>query len=186
LEAFATLLEKWTKSINLIAPKTIPYIWDRHILDSAQMFELAPKGWTGWTDLGSGGGLPGVIISILDPENRPVTLVESDQRKCLFLKTVKRELSLNLIVERSRIESVSILPAPILSARALAPLSDLLTFSERVLEQRGIALFAKGENYQTELDHARKSWQFDLLAHPSQTNASARILEISRIRRRES
>ena len=186
LRAFAALLEKWTKSINLIAPKSVPDIWERHILDSAQLFTLAPENWVSWTDLGSGGGLPAVVISIMDQQQRPITLVESDQRKCLFLKTVRRELSLNMTVEHSRIETATLTPSSILTARALAPLADLLAFSESSLSPNGTALFAKGENYKTELDVAQKNWQFDLSLHQSLTNQDARILEISRIRRRES
>ena len=185
LRAFVALLEKWTKSINLIAPKSVSDIWNRHILDSAQMCTLAPDNWTSWTDLGSGGGLPAVVISILDQENRPISLIESDQRKCLFLKTVKRELSLNMSVVHSRIDSADISPASVLSARALAPLTDLLSFAGKTLAPDGTALFLKGENYQAELDQAFQNWQFDLSMHPSQTNSNARILEISRIRRRE-
>ena len=185
LSEFAGLLEKWTKSINLIAPKTVSDIWNRHILDSAQLFALAPAGWKNWTDLGSGGGLPAVIIAILDQEDRPITLVESDQRKCLFLKTVKRELALNLEIKTVRIEAADLSAAAVLSARALAPLSDLLSFAENILAPDGIALLAKGETFQAELDQARKKWQFDLSPHPSQTNPGARILEISRISRRE-
>lgn len=186
LRAFAALLEKWTRSINLISPKTVPQIWERHILDSAQVSSLAPKGWTHWVDLGSGGGLPAVVVAIMDQDSRPITLVESDQRKCLFLNTVRRELSLNLNVVHSRIESATLDPGTILSARALAPLSALLSFSMDILAPDGTALFAKGENYKAELDQARTEWEFDLLTHPSQTNPDARILEISRIRRRES
>ena len=149
------------------------------------MLDLVSREWDSWVDLGSGGGLPGVVVAVLDHQNRPVTLVESDQRKCLFLRTVKRELSLNLDVQHSRIEKANLTPATILSARALAPLTDLLSYSEGILAPEGTALFAKGESFQTELDVAQQNWQFDLSIHTSQTNSDARILEISRIRRRE-
>lgn len=186
LKVFAALLEKWTKSINLISPKTVPEIWTRHIVDSAQLFGIAPQAWESWVDLGSGGGLPAIVVAILDQDERPITLVESDKRKCLFLNTVRRELSLNMTVENSRIEKVDKTPTSILSARALAPLTDLLEYAETILAQDGVALFQKGARFNEELDQARKSWHFDVLAHTSQTNPDARILEISRIHRRES
>ncbi|MCF2906036.1 16S rRNA (guanine(527)-N(7))-methyltransferase RsmG [Octadecabacter sp. CECT 8868] len=186
LDHFSMLLEKWTKSINLIAPNTVSEIWTRHIADSAQILQYAPPRWRNWTDMGSGGGLPGVVIAILDPEDRPMTLIESDKRKCLFLNTVRRELSLNLNVLNDRIEQVQIEHASVLSSRALAPLSELLSFAEKLLEPDGIALFSKGARYQEELDLARQGWHFDVSAHQSETNADARILEISRIRPSES
>lgn len=186
LQSYTSLLEKWTKSINLIAPKTVPEIWTRHIVDSAQVLNLAPATWKNWVDLGSGGGLPGIVIAILDEQDRPITLIESDKRKCLFLNTVRRELSLNLTIENSRIEQTNILTSSVVSARALAPLPDLLNYSERLLAHDGIALLSKGITFQKELDQAKKTWDFDMLAHTSQTNSDARILEISRISRRES
>lgn len=185
LEALVNLLTKWTKSINLIAPNSVPDIWKRHILDSAQVYQIAPKSWTQWVDLGSGGGLPALVIAILDESQHPMTLVESDKRKCLFLSTVRRELSLNISVENTRIEKADIDRADVLSARALASLSDLLVYSERLLKPDGIALFSKGERFQQELDEASKDWHFDMKAHPSKTNTDARILEISGIQRRE-
>lgn len=185
LQIFGALIEKWTKRINLIAPNTVPDIWDRHIVDSAQVYQYADPSWAHWVDLGSGGGLPGLVIAILDPSKRPVTLIESDTRKCLFLNTVRRELNLNVTVLNERIDAVSIPPADILSARALAPLQDLLGFTANLLKPSGTALFSKGIKYEEELDAALKNWQFEHIAHASHTNPDARILEISRIHRRE-
>lgn len=186
LEYFCALIQKWTKSINLIAPTTVPFIWDRHIVDSAQIFLLAPVGWQVWTDLGSGGGLPAVVVAILDQECRPITLIESDQRKCLFLKTARRELELNIEVVNARIEAANVTKSDVLSARALAPLQALLPFANQHLMPSGTALFAKGARFQEELDDAAEAWQFDLTAHISKTNPDSRILELSRISRRES
>ena len=105
LEHFSRLVRKWTKSINLIAPSTLDAIWERHILDSAQIFEIAGSNWVTWTDIGSGGGFPGLVVAILDQDEREITLVESDQRKCLFLNTVRRELNLSVRIVQQRIES---------------------------------------------------------------------------------
>lgn len=181
LHSLSDLISKWTKAINLIAPASLSDIWDRHIIDSAQLFGLAGPDWNHWVDLGSGGGLPGLVIAALDQGNRPVTLVESDTRKCLFLNTARRELNLNVTVINERIETAKTEPADILSARALAPLVRLLDHANYYLAPTGKALFPKGEKYQEELDVAHKTWQITYEAHESITNADARILEISRI-----
>lgn len=185
LSYYADLLRKWTVKINLVAPSTLSTLWERHILDSAQLFNIAPPDWTRWTDIGSGGGLPGLVIAILDTQRRPITLIESDQRKSLFLNTVRRELDLNVAVISKRIEHTETNPADVLSARALAPLNVLLESAEKHLSADGKALFLKGERYQEELDQAAKNWHFDATAHPSQTHQNARILEVTRIKRRE-
>jgi len=186
LQYLTTLITKWTRSINLIAPKSVPEIWDRHIVDSAQVYNCAPTNWTHWLDLGSGGGLPGLVIAILDQDQRPITLVESDKRKCLFLSNARRELGLNVQIINDRIENVEIGDADVLSARALAPLPDLLTFSDNLLMPSGTAIFPKGARFQDELDQAGRAWHFEARAHKSLTNPDSRVLEISRIHRRES
>ena len=185
LEQLSALIIKWTKSINLISPNSIPEIWDRHIIDSAQIYQIAPPDWTNWVDLGSGGGLPALVIAILDQERRPITLIESDQRKCLFLNTAKRELDLNLVVVNRRIEMTDLGNFDVMSARALAPLSDLMTYAVQYLSGDGKAILPKGARFQEELDLAAQDWQFDLTQHPSETSPESRILEVSRIRRRE-
>lgn len=185
LETLAALITKWTRKINLIAPNTVDDIWNRHLVDSAQIYALSPRKWSHWIDLGSGGGLPALVVAILDPANQPMTLIESDQRKCQFLQTARRELSLNITVLNARIDAAAPTKADIISARALAPLTDLLVHAENLLSPNGIALFSKGARFQEELDQADKSWHFDVKQHPSQTSVEARILEISGIRRRE-
>ena len=185
LQIFVDLTLKWTKAINLIAPSTSEQIWTRHIKDSAQLFEIAPGNWNTWTDLGSGGGFPGLVIAILSDPSRTVTLIESDKRKCQFLNTVRRELDLNVNVREGRIEDVDVAPADVLSARALSGLPNLLHHADRFLDQSGIALFPKGQNYQSELNEATKDWEFNEVLHTSRTHSAGRILEISGIKRRE-
>ena len=185
LKAFVALVEKWTAKINLISKASIPHIWNRHIVDSAQLFELAPKQGH-WVDIGSGGGFPGVVLAILASENRgplQFTLVESDQRKCAFLRTASRELDLGIIVRSERIESIEPLKADILTARALADLSDLLGFAERHLLPTGLALFPKGAQWKKEDQEARKLWSYDCEPVKSETSADAAILSIKEIAR---
>ena len=185
LQAYCDLVQKWTRKINLISSQSISDIWNRHIVDSAQIFDLAPP--TGhWVDLGSGGGFPGIVVAILSKgagQDRRVTLVESDQRKCTFLRTAIRELELPATVVMGRIEDVEPLEAMVLSARALANLDVLFEFCERHLSPEGTALFPKGSSWQSELDDARAQWSCSCEPIRSRTNAEAAILKIKDITR---
>lgn len=185
LQLYEALLKKWTRKINLISPKTVPDIWHRHIEDSAQVLKSAPRNWRSWVDLGSGGGLPGIVVAIIDNQNRPVTLIESDTRKSLFLDTVRRELNLNVTVINDRIENVKSVNADVVSARALSNLSQLFAFSQLHSSEKATMLFQKGATYQEELDLAEKDWHFEYVIHSSATNKDACILKISELSRRE-
>ncbi len=184
LKALESLLLKWNPAINLVSKASLSQSWDRHILDSAQIFHLAPHVAT-WADLGSGGGFPGIVVACLAKELNPdltVTLVESDQRKATFLRQAIRELSLKADVRAERIESTAPLAAAALSARALAPLTDLLGFSQRHLHPDGIALFLKGSSWKDEVAMAQKQWHFNLYAHPSATDPNGAILAVKAIK----
>jgi 16S rRNA (guanine527-N7)-methyltransferase len=187
LQAYAALLEKWSAKINLVAPGTVADLWDRHILDSTQVFALAPRTAMTWVDMGTGGGLPGLVCAILARDQMPnckFTLVESDQRKSAFLMTASRELGLaKLQVLAQRIESVPPQGAQIVTARALAPLPDLLSMVQRHIASDGIALLPKGKAYAEELEAARHEWHFAAVAHVSRTDPAARVLEIKEISR---
>lgn len=185
LSSFRDLLIKWNPKINLVSKTSLVEVWDRHIRDSAQMYPLAGI-CRNWVDMGSGGGLPGLVITIVARELNPdlhVTMIESDMRKATFLRTVIRELGLTATALTSRIEKTDPLNADVLSARALADLSSLLFFADRHLSPTGQALFFKGETWQKEVDEARKAWSFDLVSHTSKTNPNAAILEVREIKR---
>ena len=184
LKAFAELVRKWNPKINLVSKDSSNDLWSRHILDSVQIFELVP-GPGKWVDLGSGGGFPGIVISILNQEERnfDVVMVESDQRKSAFLRTAIRELDLAAKVKTERIEELECLEADVLSARALADLTKLLGFAELHLKRGGIALFPKGQSWQREDLEARQDWNYDLETVTSKTNSDAAILKIKDIAR---
>ncbi len=185
LSGFVALVVKWTAKINLISKSSIPEIWQRHILDSVQIFDLAPAGGH-WVDLGSGGGFPGIVIAILTQDTdipHQVTLVESDLRKGTFLRAAIRELELQARVISDRIEKCDPLHADILSARALADLEKLLNHTERHLSPQGTALFPKGAQWQQEDAAARRLWSYDCEAVTSKTNPEAAILKIKEIKR---
>lgn len=186
VEQFAALLTKWTRRINLVAPATLPELWDRHIRDSAQLFAHAPRSAHLWVDLGSGGGLPGIVCAILACEHMPdcrFVLIESDTRKSAFLTTAARTLDLPVTVLSRRAEEAPPQAADIISARALAPLDQLLPLVARHLAGSGVALLPKGKNHAQELAAAEQEWQFDHRSHPSLTDPLARLLVIRNIRR---
>jgi len=186
LIAYEALLRKWNAAINLVSPQTLSQVWTRHFLDSAQIFALGPETARHWADLGSGGGFPGLVIAVLAAEKRPdlaVTLVESDRRKSAFLMTAARELCVSVTVKSERIEVLAPLQADILSARALAPLTDLLGFAERHLAPGGTCLFPKGARWREELAQACERWSFHHNPHPSETESEAVILQIDGVKR---
>lgn len=184
LEAFAELVRKWNPKINLVSKSSLDDLWDRHILDSVQVFRLVEEGGN-WVDIGSGGGFPGIVIAILNQEEQRfrVRLVESDQRKCAFLRTAIRELGLTATVDNERIENAQNLEADILSARALSDLSQLLTYAEMHLKPSGVAIFPKGQNWQQEVEETQHLWSYQFEAITSKTNSAAAVLMIKDITR---
>jgi 16S rRNA (guanine527-N7)-methyltransferase len=185
LEAYVALVQKWNPRINLVSKISLDDIWDRHIWDSAQVYSVRPVSGL-WADFGSGGGLPAIVLSIFAKQHQPnalVHMVESDQRKCAFLRTAVRELELNAKVSAERIESLSALNANVVSARALTELSGLLAFAEQHCAKDGVAVFQKGATWQKELAQAQENWSFEYEAHNSQTNPDAVILKIREIAR---
>ncbi len=184
LEAFSALVEKWTKKINLISTQSRSELWQRHILDSAQVYALAPVG--SWLDIGSGGGFPGIVSAILARgagDHREFALMDSDQRKCVFLRTAARELDLDISVISERIEVAPPFCADVLSARAVADLGSLMAHAQRHLSADGTALFMKGKSWREEHSRAQIQWSYDLEAIISESNPEAVILKIKEIRR---
>lgn len=181
LERYAELIRQWNPRINLVAPGSVEHLKTRHIDDCLQVAKLTPEVVGTWADLGSGGGLPGLVIAIAFSEQPATfTLVESDQRKCAFLRTVVRELNLpNTTIKTARIESLDPLNADQISARALAPLPRLMPYLDRHLARDGCAWLMKGQRWQAEVTEAREEWQFDCTAYPSRSQDGAAILKIS-------
>jgi len=186
LAQYEALLQQWNPKINLVAKSTLSQVWQRHILDSAQIFPHIPQDTKLLTDIGSGAGFPGLVLAVLAKEKIPdlsITLVESDQRKCAFLRAVARELSLSVNILTTRIEQAELAQADILTARALAPIADLLTFQENLLHPDGVCLFLKGANYATEILKAKESFDFAVESIKSRTDPNGVILRISGVSR---
>lgn len=181
LHAFQDLLLKWTARINLISPGTRDDTWHRHIEDSAQLWLHAPARARSWIDLGSGGGLPGIVIAILATEHDPaleITLVESDQRKAAFLRQCRQEFGLDIDVCTNRIEAVPPGPRDVISARALAPLPRLLELAQRFVHPGSVLLFPKGRRADFELTEARRHWHIAAEEIPSRTDPDGKLLKI--------
>lgn len=184
LELLERELQRWQKIKNLVGPATLDHIWDRHIVDSLQILDLAPDAQT-WVDLGSGAGFPGLVLAIAGQERGlRVHLVESNDRKCAFLREIARLTGSQVTVHPARLETVIsnfVGKADIVSARALAALPQLLEWTEPLLKAGTIGLFPKGRDAEIELTEARKRWTFDADILPSRTDSEARILRITSI-----
>ncbi len=185
LELYARLLLQWQKAVNLVAPTTLPQVWQRHFADSAQLITLAPKAKI-WVDLGSGGGFPGLAIAIMIANQGEccVHLVESNSRKCAFLSEVARRTGAPARVHNMRIADAAAsgaVPAgDAVTARALAPLEALLELAVPFFSDASVGLFLKGREAGVEVADARKRWMFDLKVHPSISDAHGQILEIGK------
>jgi 16S rRNA (guanine527-N7)-methyltransferase len=185
LEALLDLTARWTRRINLVSSESLKDGWRRHIVDSIQVHRAAPVA-THWADLGTGGGYPGLVIAILEAERDTparVTLVESDARKCAFLRAALRECGVAADVVPSRIEALPPLGVDVISARALASLDRLLAYADHHLAPGGTAIFPKGARWRDEVVTAKRNWTFKATTIPSITESDAVLLRIGEISR---
>lgn len=180
LTAYADLLVRWNARINLVSRPDLAQLWPRHIADSLQLAALIPQG-ARVVDMGSGGGFPGLVIAMATDAH--VTLIESDQRKAAFLREASRVAGVRTRVIAARIEAAEAGPADIITARALAPLPQLLQWGVRFLDKEGFCLFLKGKNADEELNAANADWRMAVTRIPSRTDADGIILRLSDIRR---
>jgi len=185
LRRYAEILAKWQKSINLVAPESLKDLWRRHMLDSAQLQTLLPPQIQALVDMGSGAGFPGLVLAILGVPN--VHLIESDARKCVFLAEAVRAAGLsagqNPIIHKARLEDVADLQADVVTARACAPLAQLLTYAEPFLQAHSICLFLKGGRVDEELTEAEKTWRMGVERFPSLSDPSGTILRMKQVAR---
>jgi 16S rRNA (guanine527-N7)-methyltransferase len=179
-------LRRWQSVKNLVGSGTLDRIWIRHVADSAQLLDHAPDARR-WIDLGSGAGFPGLVLGVLlrDRPDAQIHLVESNGRKCAFLRHAARVTGANAVVHQARLETVvgrfagSI---DVVTARALARLVDLIAWTRPLLQSGAIGLFPKGREAQAELTEAAKSWTFSAQIVPSRTSSDGRILRIKGLR----
>ncbi len=181
LKTFATLLATWNRRINLVSRGDLARLWERHIADSLQLVPLMPENLPGAVDLGSGAGFPGLVLAIAT--GVPFSLIEADHRKAAFLIEAARLTNAPVSVQTVRIEKIRLSPARLVTARALAPLPDLLALADPFLAPGGVALFPKGESAGNELTAAAAEWHMRIERFSSRTDPTASILRISEIRR---
>ena len=183
LERYRSYLAEWNEKMNLIGPATLDTFWSRHAWDSAQILPLAPDALT-WADLGTGAGLPGIVLAIMQ-KDRPgfhVHLVDSLTKRCRFLNEVVCGLQLPATVHNSRAEDLS-LTVDIVTARACAPLSRLLGYAQPYVKRGAQALFLKGQEVASELEDAARTWDFEADVSPSLSDARGRIVRVRRLGR---
>ena len=188
LDRFVELLREWQAKTNLVAPSTLPTLWTRHIADSLQLLTLAPDAKI-WVDLGSGGGFPGIVLAcaLAEVSGGMVHLVERNAKKAAFLREALRITGASGTVHLADIEdSVDRITGPVdcVTARAVAPLHQLIGFAEPLVGRGAKALFLKGQDVEAELTKATKCWKIDSQLHSSRTGGHGWIVELDRIGRR--
>lgn len=179
MRQFAALVARWSAKINLVSRHDIAHLWQRHVLDSLRLVPLIPPGTQFAIDLGSGAGFPGMVLAIAT--DIPFTLIESDKRKAAFLMDAARELAAPVKVLAGRIEDAKTQAAPLITARALAPLDKLLGLAAPHLAADGICLFLKGRNLDSELAAASPLWHMRTQRFP-EGEADDCILKVSQLR----
>lgn len=181
LDQFVALVLAWNRTINLIGKQDAAQIRARHLDDSLALLPHLPEGFARAIDLGSGGGFPGLVLAIAT--GRPFDLVESDQRKAAFLREAARVTNAPATVHAARIEAVRLAPAPLVTARALAPLATLLDWATPLLAPGGVCVFPKGRTAEQELTQAREQWHMRVEQWSNPLAPDARILRLSEISR---
>jgi 16S rRNA (guanine527-N7)-methyltransferase len=187
LDRFLDLLWTWQEKTNLVSPSTLPRLWSRHVSDSLQLLDIAP-GAKVWMDLGSGGGFPGIVLAcaLADTPGALVHLVERNGKKAGFLREALRVTGAPGSVHLADIEdTVDRVASPVdwVTARAVAPLNQLIGFAEPLVKRGAKALFPKGQDVEAELTEATKYWKIEPRLHPSRTGGHGWIVELDRIER---
>jgi 16S rRNA (guanine527-N7)-methyltransferase len=188
LDRYVALLGQWQTKTNLVAPSTLPHIWTRHIADSLQLLDLKPNARI-WVDLGSGGGFPGVVLAcaLAEIPGAQIHLVERIAKKAAFLREAIRVTAAPGVVHLSEIGDIVEKWAgrvDCVTARALAPLHQLIGFVEPLVAKGATALLLKGQDVEAELTESTKYWNIRHKLHPSRTGGQGWIVEIDRIERR--
>ncbi|MEO5614342.1 MAG: 16S rRNA (guanine(527)-N(7))-methyltransferase RsmG [Cypionkella sp.] len=186
-ERLVVLLEmvrKWNPAINLVGSATLDNGWDRHVLDSAQLFELGRIESGVWVDFGSGAGFPGLVLAAIAAEKTPgvrFVLIEADRRKATFLMQAAHNLRLSVQILTKRLEELTPMLADVITARAFASLDHICGQAAKHLVPTGTGVFSKGANHESEIAEAKMKWSFDCEKLPSRTDNSGVILRLRNI-----
>lgn len=180
LDRYAELLVEWNQKFNLVAASTLPHIWQRHFLDSAQLRRFIPESTTSIVDIGAGAGFPGLVLAILGAPK--ITLIESVGKKAKFLQAVIDDLKLNAVVRNERAEQIKDLKVDVITARACASLNELLKISKSLAHKDTLFIFPKGQNADAELTESAKYWTFEHLKIPSLSDNSGSVLILRNVK----
>lgn len=184
LEAYAALLRRWQKAVNLVSNASLDDFWRRHFLDSAQLARYLPPEPGAILDLGSGAGFPGLVLAIVT--GREIHLAESDKRKAAFLAEAIRTTAAPAFLHADRIENLRLPPVATVTARALAPLDELLAYAAPRLKPEGTCLFLKGRRVEEELTQAREHWIMKAERFPSIADPGGTVIRLGGIARAKS
>lgn len=184
LRAYEASLQEWQNKFNLVSKSSLDDAWNRHFIDSMQLFKFIPQSAQSLYDFGSGAGFPGMVLAIMAAEKTPylkVSLIESIGKKTLYLKHVSEICSVNVEIFNQRIESLPKNKVDVITSRAMTSLSDLLGYAYPFCKKETVCIFPKGKKHQEEIDEAKKHWQFECQIHPSETSSEGVILVITKL-----
>lgn len=184
LKTYLSLLQDWQAKFNLVSKSSLDDAWNRHFLDSMQLYKYIPQSAQTLADFGSGAGFPGMVLAIIAKENTPylkVTLIESIKKKTLYLNEVAKATSTPVEIINDRIENLTNIHFDVITSRAMTALNDLLGYAAPFCRKNTVCIFPKGKNYASELAEAHKNWHFKCHIEPNEMSEEGRILIITDI-----
>ena len=187
LKAYEASLVEWQNKFNLVSNSSLQDCWNRHFVDSAQLFKFIPASAKTLLDFGSGAGFPAMVLAIMAKEKTPylkVSLVESIAKKTLYLNEVKKICNLDVEVLNQRIESLPNKKVDVITSRAMASLKELLNYTQKFFAKNTICIFPKGKKYLEEIAEAKKQWSFDCEIYDSETSDEGKILIIKNLQKK--
>jgi 16S rRNA (guanine527-N7)-methyltransferase len=185
LSIYEKMLVEWSEKFNLVSASTLPHIWSRHFLDSAQLMKFIPDRAETLADMGAGAGFPGLVLAIMakgTQRNLKIYEIESTGKKADFLQAVVDQLQLNVVIRRERVEQIRDLKVDIITARAMKTLPELLVYANHLINKDTICIFPKGQAAVEELTQAKKYWTFQEEINPSCSDDSGNVLVIRSLR----
>lgn len=184
LKTYQSLLTEWQEKFNLVSSNSLNDAWERHFVDSVQLWKFIPETTQNVLDFGSGAGFPGMVLAVVGKEKTPylkVSLVESISKKTLYLKEVADKLGVNVEIINDRIENIPAQKADVITSRAMTSLNGLLGYAYRFCKPDTICIFPKGKKYAEELAEAHRHWKFKCRIEPSEISEEGRILIVSNL-----
>ncbi len=184
LKHYQSMLIEWQSKFNLVSSSTLDDAWNRHFLDSVQLFQYIPNQAKVLYDFGSGAGFPGMVLAIMANEKMPdlqVSLIESTTKKTLYLNAVKSETNTNVTILNDRIENLQLPKADVITSRAMASLTELLGYAYKFCKKESVCIFPKGKKYAEELSEAHKRWKFKCQIVASTQSDEGKILIITNL-----